>query len=85
MTMFRHPITGAVQSASNPAVVRFLESRGYQPADPQAAADLKGADLDAALEQAELPKTGTADEKRQRLADHAAALAAGDTPAADAT
>ena len=31
---------------------------------------LKGRELDAALDDAGLPKTGTADEKRQRLADH---------------
>lgn len=34
------------------------------------AEELKGAALDQALTDAGLPKTGTADEKRQRLADH---------------
>lgn len=34
------------------------------------AVELKGAALDDALEEAGLPKTGTADEKRQRLAEH---------------
>ncbi len=34
------------------------------------AQQLKGAALDEALEEAGLPKTGTADEKRQRLAEH---------------
>lgn len=34
---------------------------------------LKGAELDAALEEAGLAKTGTADEKRERLAAHVAA------------
>lgn len=37
--------------------------------------ELKGAALDAALDAAGLPKTGTADEKRARLAEH------NDTPA----
>lgn len=32
--------------------------------------EIKGAALDQALEDAGLPKTGTADEKRQRLAEH---------------
>lgn len=36
------------------------------------AAELKGAALDEALEAAGLPKTGTADEKRARLAEHTA-------------
>lgn len=35
-------------------------------------ADLKGADLDAALKAADLPVSGTADEKRQRLAEYVA-------------
>jgi hypothetical protein len=32
--------------------------------------EIRGAALDKALEDAGLPKTGTADEKRQRLAEH---------------
>lgn len=43
--------------------------------------ELKGAALDEALEAAGLPKTGTADEKRARLAEHQA----GDTPAEKST
>jgi hypothetical protein len=35
------------------------------------AAGLKGQALDAALDKASLPKDGTADEKRARLAEHA--------------
>lgn len=38
-------------------------------------AELKGKELDAALEAAGLPKSGTADEKRARLAEHEATLA----------
>ena len=45
-----------------------------RPLGPRQAAEppseLKGAELDAALDAAGLPKTGSADEKRQRLADH---------------
>jgi hypothetical protein len=41
------------------------------------AQQLKGAALDAALEEAGLSKAGSADEKRQRLAEH-------NTPAAEA-
>lgn len=37
--------------------------------------ELKGGALDEALEEAGLPKTGSADEKRARLADHRAAQA----------
>lgn len=48
-------------------------------ADP---AELKGAALDEALEAAGLPKSGTADEKRARLAEHLAAEQAPDAPEA---
>lgn len=34
------------------------------------ASQLKGEELEKALEDADLPKTGTADEKRARLAEH---------------
>jgi hypothetical protein len=42
----------------------------YPPMTAEAIADLKGADLTDALKSAGLPLNGTADEKRQRLADH---------------
>lgn len=45
---------------------------GDEPVDP---ADLKGKELEEALESAGLDKTGTADEKRQRLAEHLASQA----------
>lgn len=47
------------------------------PAAETPAADLKGEALDAALKAAELPLTGSADEKRQRLAEYVAANSAG--------
>lgn len=53
------------------------------PPAPDAAdeAPLKGKDLDAALDAVGLPKTGTADEKRARLAEHAdAAIKAAKQP-----
>lgn len=50
-----------------------VDGRG-RPLGPRQVADppseLKGAELDAALDAAGLPKTGSADEKRARLADH---------------
>jgi hypothetical protein len=47
---------------------------GWEPVEPT---DLKGQSLDEALETTGLPRTGSADEKRARLAEHeAAALAA---------
>lgn len=48
--------------------------RGGRPLPPRPVAppaeELKGAALDDALDAAGLPKTGSADEKRARLADH---------------
>lgn len=49
-----------------------------QDVDPS---ELKGKDLDAALEAAGLPKTGTADEKRERLVEHLTAPADGEQEA----
>lgn len=45
---------------------RPLPAEHHIPADQQ----IKGAELDAALDDAGLSKSGSADEKRQRLADH---------------
>lgn len=42
---------------------------GWEPVEAPAD-ELKGAALDDALEAAGLPKSGTADEKRARLAEH---------------
>lgn len=65
MQQIRNPRTGGVQSIPD-ALSGFMEARGWVPAH----SDLKGAALDEALEKAGLPKTGTADEKRARLAEH---------------
>lgn len=55
-------------------VTADLGAQVGQPAptapEDEPAAELKGAALDEALEDAGLPKSGTADEKRQRLAEH---------------
>lgn len=49
------------------------DDRDFPPAVPAPSPeDLKGAALDEALEAAGLPKSGTADEKRARLAEHLA-------------
>ncbi len=37
---------------------------------PEATEELRGQELDEALAEAGLPRSGTADEKRQRLAEH---------------
>jgi hypothetical protein len=55
---------GAVDGAPVP------EEGAGAAADEQAATELKGAALDDALEAAGLSKSGTADEKRARLAEH---------------
>lgn len=73
MTLFKHPVTGQIQTAQSKPVERFLRSRGYEPhtavGDP---GGLKGAALDAELEVAGLSKSGSADEKRARLVEHLA-------------
>jgi hypothetical protein len=56
-----HPVLGA-------KLARLPSQRNDAALD-----DLKGARLDRALEEADLPKTGTADEKRARLAERLAA------------
>jgi hypothetical protein len=66
---------------NHPAVVQDFRDRGWEtPEDIAARAgaeaeELKGKALDEALESAGLSKSGTADEKRERLADHEAASA----------
>ncbi len=68
---FRHPETGQIRHSSSEATERFLTSRGYTPhTTPTEGGELKGQALDNALDEADLPKTGTADEKRARLREH---------------
>lgn len=86
---YRHPVSGQIHKASSDETRRFLESRGYQPHQtPDDAAELKGTALDDALDDAGLLTTGTADEKRARLAAHLAQPPAGgdfDTPPTQGT
>ena len=59
-----------VGETDNEAALAYFAAHGYTV--EEAAAELRGAALDEALEQAGLPKTGTADEKRARLAERRA-------------
>lgn len=54
---------------ANPKAWPHLQPRQNQRPDTPGP---KGAELDAALTEAGLPHTGTADEKRERLAEHQA-------------
>lgn len=74
MGQYRHPHTGHVQTASGPAAA-FLRGKGYTEVDVVPVDDLKGKALTAELERRGLPKTGTADEQRAAIAEHAASLA----------
>lgn len=62
----------------NPGVVQHFRDRGWETPDDIAARagaeaeELKGKALDDALDAAGLSKSGTADEKRDRLAEHEA-------------
>lgn len=63
---------GDVKRAA-PQLETFMAKRGYTPTtSPSDAGELKGKALDEALTAVDLPTHGTADEKRQRLAEHAA-------------
>jgi len=56
-------------------LVGFMQDRGYsltEEAADDVANELKGKALDQALEDAGLPKSGTADEKRARYAEYLA-------------
>lgn len=58
------PIEG-YPSSREPRPAKYYTDKDGQPPDL-----LKGADLDAALEAADLPQSGSADEKRARLIEH---------------
>lgn len=78
----RHEYTVSVAAAAadhltvidKPAVDRNGTPLHHKPfvriGPPSGDDELRGAALDAALRDAGLPTSGTADEKRQRLADH---------------
>jgi hypothetical protein len=69
MGQFKHPYTDDVQTAYG-ATADWLLNQGYTAVDVVPVADLKGEQLDDELKAHNLPTTGKADEKRQRLADH---------------
>lgn len=79
MTLFKHPSKGVVNASDE--LTEFLGQRGFKPAgDPAEAGELKGQALDEALRSAELPLSGSADEKRARLEEHRAAQLVVDQP-----
>lgn len=69
-------VSAAEHAAGDPNEVRTPEGgAGDAQGGPESETILKGAALDAALEEAGLSKSGTADEKRARLAEHEAKAA----------
>lgn len=70
----RNPSNGDVRVVPDALRDRYAD-RGFEIGDAPAASQLRGAALDEALDNANLSKAGTADEKRARLAAHLAAPA----------
>lgn len=79
MPLFKNIHTGDVVTAQE-ATVGFLKQQGVwvpvddtdETGDPVEVDELKGARLEEALKANDLPLSGTADEKRARLAEHLA-------------
>jgi hypothetical protein len=75
MPVLRNPATGDVHTVGD-ELADYYTRQGWLPAgsvavtEAEEAHELKGAALDEALDRAGLSKSGTADEKRARLADH---------------
>lgn len=72
---FHRPATGDTRTVPDVLAANYEANPAWEPGPMPGTtagevAVLKGAELDAALEAAGLPKTGTVAEKRQRLADH---------------
>lgn len=77
MPLFRNTRTGDVITAEGPVATMYGRRPDWEEYVAPESADtpdeeLKGAALDQALEDAGLPKSGSADEKRARLAEHQA-------------
>lgn len=78
MATYKNDLTGDIVTVFGPAEQFLIHKGGYTLAEQLPAGggdvfdpfELKGADLENALEAWGLPKAGTADEKRQRLHDH---------------
>lgn len=74
-------ISAAFAESHSLKVLNKPSTRFGRPLPAKPPVDLRGAELDAALEAAGLPKGGTAAEKRERLAEHQmSATAGGATP-----
>lgn len=75
---------GVYEGAVEDGTLAYFQQAGYAvetvggDTDEVDASELKGAALDQALEDAGLPTTGKADEKRARLAEFQASKSAGD-------
>lgn len=82
MGQFKHPHNDTVHTAFG-ATADWLRGKGYTEVDVVPVEDLKGQKLDAELKDRGLPTTGTADEKRARLAEHLAAVGTSGTDGPD--
>lgn len=86
MGIFKNTQDGQIQSASGPTADWLLNQQpeGLWVEIPQAeTGELKGKHLDAALDEAGLPKSGSAAEKRAALAEYQAQQLAANTAPAD--
>lgn len=68
-TTVRNPENGDVRVVPDVLKQRYVD-RGFEVMPDAAPRKLKGAALDQALKDADLPTGGTADEKRERLHAH---------------
>ena len=79
--LYNPSVPGWHRVPDNAAVIQHFRDRGWETTEDIAARagadaeELRGKALDEALEDAGLSKSGTADEKRARLAEHEAELA----------
>ena len=71
MARFRNPANGDVVTVPDVLVAKY-EKRDHERLPDGPAEELRGEALDQALTDAGLSKSGTADEKRARLAEHIA-------------
>jgi hypothetical protein len=79
-----NPSNGDVRVVPDALEQRYAD-RGFEVtarSEKPAAGELKGKALDEALDAAGLPKTGSADEKRARLAEHTQSQSDGTPPEA---
>lgn len=77
MPLFKNTRTGDVITAEGPVATMYRRRPDWEELDAPETPDvpeeeLRGAALDKALDDAGLPKSGSADEKRARLAEHQA-------------